>query len=262
MAEQMSRHPVLEPGLLLDPAVSEAKDRAVSELIDQKTLGIAFQPIVDLVSHSTFGYEALARTSLPIFDDTVDLIESAVRAGRIGELGRLHREIAVKMCPDSPLFLNIHPYEFNYGWLVRPDDPIFRHQHPVFLEITESAPLKYFEQCHSVLAEVRKKGVLLAIDDLGAGYSNLKYISELAPDIVKLDLELVAGIESGTRQFRLIKSIVDLCKEMNAHVVAEGVETVQELGAVSLAGATFGQGYLLARPGSPPPKPVWPSARS
>lgn len=232
--------------------------RAVHELIDRGDLGIAFQPIVELRTRKTFAYEALARPLSTAFQSPVDMFEAAVQAGRVAELGRLHRTQAIAHCREWPLFLNVFPNEFDYGWLVRPDDPIFRHKRPAFLEITESVPLKYFDQCHSVLAEIRKKGISLAIDDLGAGYSNLKYISDLAPEVVKIDRDLVKEIRRGTRQFRLLRSIVELCKAMDAQVVAEGIETVEELTVVLAAGVDFCQGYLLARPANPPPQAVWP----
>src|SRR5690606_19909865 len=136
--------------------------------------------------------------------------------------------------------------------------PIFWHNEEVYLEITESVPIHFFEQCHSVLAEARSKGVKLAVDDLGAGFSNLKYIADLAPDVVKLDRELIAGVSVGTRQHRLMRSLVRLCEDMGARVVAEGIETVEELRAVMEAGVHYGQGYLLARPGFPLPEFTWP----
>ncbi len=75
----------------------------------------------------------------------------------------LIRRAAIDGCPDHPLFINVDPNELDQGWLVRPDDPLFFHDHPVHLEITESAPLDYFEQCRSVLTEVRDKGVSVII---------------------------------------------------------------------------------------------------
>ena len=128
------------------------------------------------------------------------------------------------------------------------------------LQSNDDPPLLYFEQCHAVLAEIRKKGVHIAVDDFGAGYSNLRYISDLTPDIVKFDRELVAGIREGSRLYRLMRSLVRLCKEMGAKVVAEGIETVDELAAVETARVDFAQGYLLARPGLPLPTPQWPAA--
>jgi EAL domain-containing protein (putative c-di-GMP-specific phosphodiesterase class I) len=236
--------------------------RAVHRHIDREELNIVFQPIIDLQTRSVFAYEALARPTDGAFSSPLELFEAAVDAGRVAELGRLHRIQAVRECREWPLFLNLYPDEFDHPLLVRPDDPLFRHKWPVCLEITESVPLKYFEQCHSVLAEVRKKGIMLAIDDLGAGYSNLKYISDLSPDLVKLDRELVADLRGGSRQFRLLQSIVHLCHEMEAKVVAEGVETLVELALVRAAGVDYAQGYLLARPAFPPPRAIWPETLS
>lgn len=232
--------------------------RTVHQTIDEDKLGIVFQPIVDLKTRKTFAYEALARPYDGTFPNPIAMFEAAVEAGRVADLGRLHRTQAIRECRGWPLFLNLFPDEFDHPLLVRPDDPLFRHKWPVCLEITESVPLKYFEQCHSVLAEVRKKGVMLAIDDLGAGYSNLKYISDLAPDLVKLDRDLIANLRGGTRQFRLIQAIVHLCHEMEAKVVAEGIETLVELALVRASGVDYAQGYLLARPGLPPPRARWP----
>jgi len=233
---------------------------AIHEIIDKKLLRIAFQPIVSMRTRQVFAYEALARSPFPVFQGPQHLYEVAVRSGRVGELGRQHREQAIKACPSWPLFINVNPNEFDQGWLVRPDDPLFWHKNQVYLEITESAPLIYFEQCHSVLAEIRKKGVRLAVDDFGAGYSNLRYISDLTPDIVKFDRELVAGLKEGSRLFHLVRSLVRLCKEMGAMVVAEGIETVAELAAVETARVDYSQGYLLARPGLPLPRSEWPAA--
>lgn len=238
--------------------LSAEKVRAVHTLVDEGRVGVAFQPIAEIHKRRIFAYEALARPLDPIFVTVPELFEAAVQAGRVAELGRLHREQAIRFCAHHPLFLNIDPHEFDFGWLVRPDDPMFRHRHPVTLEITESVPIKYFTQCHSVLGEIRQKGISLAIDDLGAGFSNLKYIADLKPEIVKLDRELIAGCAPGNRQWKLLCSIVALCKEMNARTIAEGVETQIELTAVTEAGADMVQGYLFGRPANPPPDLIWP----
>jgi EAL domain-containing protein (putative c-di-GMP-specific phosphodiesterase class I) len=184
------------------------------------------------------------------------LLREAAEAGRSGELGRLLREMAIRECPHAPLFLNVIPNEFDDPWLVRPDDPIFRHKHPVYLEIVESVPLDYFEQCQSVLAEVRKKGARLAIDDFGSGFSNVKYIADLEPEIVKFDRKLIAGLTMDSRSFRLVESLVRLCRDLGSEVVAEGVETVNEFGAVLRAGVDYCQGYFFGHPGRPAPDRV------
>jgi len=238
--------------------VSLEKIEAVHALVDGNVLGIAFQPIVDVRNHKAHALEALARSPTPRFAGPQELFAAAIQAGRVGELGRRHRESATRICAGRMLFLNVDPHEFDQGWLVRPDDPIFQHRGGVTLEITEAVPIRYFAQCQKVLAEIRRKGIQLAIDDFGAGFSNLKYIVDLEPEIVKLDRELVIGIRSGSRQHRLIESIVHLCHRMGSKVIAEGIETPEELHAVIVAGVDYVQGYLLARPANPPPDVVWP----
>lgn len=230
----------------------------IEQVISNQELKVVFQPLVCLKERSIFAYEALARNTSGVFVSPPEMFAAAVAVGRCGELGRLVREIATVGCKDHKLFLNIHPEEFQDGWLMQADDPIFVHAHRTYLEITESVPLNYSEFCHSSLREIRSHGVRLAVDDLGSGYSNLKYISDLQPEIVKLDRELISGLTKGTRLQRLVKSIVNLAVDMGAEVVAEGIETAKELEAVIDTGAHYGQGYVLARPGFPPPGITWP----
>jgi EAL domain-containing protein (putative c-di-GMP-specific phosphodiesterase class I) len=169
------------------------------------------------------------------------------------------REIAVPICSGKPLFLNVHPQELQEGWLVRPDDPIFMHDHNVYLEITESVPLTHFALCMNVLKDVRARGgVHLVVDDLGAGYSNLKRIADLEPRVVKLDRDLISGLEHSGRQQQLVRSVVRLCNDLDATVVAEGIETPEEFKAIRDTGAHYGQGYLFARPAYPMPAITWP----
>jgi EAL domain-containing protein (putative c-di-GMP-specific phosphodiesterase class I) len=225
--------------------------------VAQSLMTIFFQPVVDLKDGSIYAYEALLRSKSPHFNNPVAMFDAAVKADCVGELGRLCRKIAVETCEEWPLFINIHPQEFDEAWLVQPDDPIFCHGRTVHLEITESVPLSHFALCNSVLKEIRGKGLKLAIDDFGAGYSNVKYISDLSPEIVKIDRELVKGLELAGRGIDLVRQIVTMCKGMGAKVVAEGIETREELMAVKQAGVDFGQGYLLARPAFPPPAVPW-----
>lgn len=234
--------------------MSHANGGIIREVLEKRAIHVVFQPLVALGSPlHTFAFETLVRSDHPAFRSPPELIEAAVEEGCIGELGRLIRELAVKGCPDHPLFLNIDPNEFDQEFLVQPDDPMFSHPHEVFLEITESVPLSHYELCHSVLNELRRRSIRLAVDDLGAGYSNLKYIADLAPDIVKLDRELIQNLEVGTRLHRLVDHISDLCVGLGAKVVAEGVETVDELRAVQSAGVHYVQGWFFARPAAPPP---------
>ncbi len=232
---------------------------AIRRVIDERECFCVFQPLVDLRTQKIFAYEALARTKAPEFEGPMQLFAAAVSENVTGELGRLLRAMALQGCSGHPLFLNIHPAELNERWVVQPDDPIFQHSEDVFLEITEAVPLSHFRLCIDMLAEVRGRGVHLVVDDLGAGYSNLKYIADLHPRVVKLDRGLIAGLTRDTRLFKLVSAIVRMCTELDARVVAEGIETETELEAVIAAGARYGQGYLLARPAFPPPQVTWPA---
>lgn len=226
----------------------------VSQIIEENQLRAVFQPIVDLLTNRVFAYEALARTSSPHFKSPPEMFDTAIEEGMCGRLGRRLRELAIAGCPDAALFLNVHPNEFADRWLVQPDDPIFSHDAPVFLEITESVPLSHFELCNSILREIRGKGINLVVDDLGAGYSNLKYIADLTPEVVKLDRSLISGLPTDARLRKLVTSISRLCEDLGAQVVAEGIETADELESAMGAGVRYAQGYYFARPSAPPPK--------
>jgi EAL domain-containing protein (putative c-di-GMP-specific phosphodiesterase class I) len=229
-------------------------------VLDQREVFCVYQPLVDLKTRRIFAYEALARSKAPEFAGPMELFAAAVTHGVTGELGRLLREMTLEGCPGHPLFINIHPAELNEHYLIQPVDPLFQHAEEVYLEITEAVPLSHFTLCQSILAEVRGRGVHLVVDDLGAGYSNLKYIADLHPKVVKLDRGLIAGLTKSSRLFKLVSSIVRLCSDLDAIVVAEGIETIEELDAVIAAGARLGQGYLLARPAFPPPPVTWPGS--
>ncbi len=119
------------------------------------------------------------------------------------------REVAVPLCSGKPLFLNVHPIELQERWLVQPDDPMFFHDHDLYLEITESVPMTHFELCLDVLREIRgRANVQLVVDDLGAGYSNLKCIADLEPKVVKLDRGLIENITHESRQQKLVAGVV------------------------------------------------------
>lgn len=219
---------------------------------------VVFQPIVDVHSGALIAYESLARTSH--YEGPIELFDAAVVQRQSGRLGRHLRGLATAACPSHPLFLNVHPTELSEPWLVQPDDPLFMHAPGVYLEITESVPLSHHKLVHSVLRELRAKGIGIVVDDLGAGYSNLSYIADLEPQFVKVDRGLITDLAKDSRRQRLLAGMVRLCSDLGSRVVAEGVETLDELEAARDAGVQYVQGYFVARPAHPPPLPsveVW-----
>lgn len=245
------------------PAAVERSKResflALGRMVEPDDLSVVFQPIVDMASGRLFAHEALVRCRVPALKYPPRLFELAVENHCAGRLGRMIREIAIPLSAGLPLFVNVHPQELHERWLVRPDDPLFSHDHDVFLEVTESVPLAHFQLCLSVLSELRARGgVHLVVDDLGAGYSNLKSIADLEPRVVKLDRDLIAGLDKRPRQAQLVRGVVRLCEDLEAVVVAEGIETSGEYSALLDTGAHLGQGYLFARPAFPMPAISWP----
>lgn len=230
-----------------------------TRLITSADIDVVFQPIVSMQTGKQWATEALVRCKWPEYKSPLALFEAAERERACGRLGRPIREVAVSRAAGSRLFMNIHPEELSSRWLVRPDDPLTFHEGELYLEITESAAFEYFDLCRSVLREVcRRTSAHLVVDDLGAGHSNLRRVLDLEPAVVKLDRELIRELDKNRRQFVLVKAVVELCKDLGAQVVCEGIETVDELKAVRDTGADYAQGYLVARPGYPPPSINWP----
>ena len=235
-----------------------AEGRSPRHLTPQD-VDIVYQPIVDLKNGRRFAVEALVRCKWPEFKNPLRLLEAAEAERGCGRLGRTIREVAFAQAPLVPIFVNLHPQELSSRWFVRPDDPMHFHDQRVYLEITESAAFDHFEIVQSTLKEVcSRNDALLVIDDFGAGYSNLKRLAELEPAVVKLDRELVRGLNQNLRQQTLVSYVVKLCNALGAKVVAEGIETIGELHAVRDCGVDWGQGFLLARPGNPTPEVDWP----
>jgi EAL domain-containing protein (putative c-di-GMP-specific phosphodiesterase class I) len=227
--------------------------------LTREQIDVVYQPIVDAQSGSLFAHEVLVRCKVPSLAAPLTLFQRGVDERACGRLGRLIREQATSSDLGVPLFLNIHPDELVERWLVRPDDPIGFYPHQVFLEITETAAFVHHDLCDSVLREVcSRTGAQLAIDDFGAGHSNLTRLLELGPAVVKFDLDLIRDVHTSPKKRAVIRYMTGLCHELHAHVVAEGIESVQELACLRDLGVDYVQGYLLARPANPAPAVHWP----
>ncbi len=242
-----------------DPHAPESTDGrrsmvSLKRTIRTEDLSVVFQPIMRLATGQVFAYEALTRCAVAEYRNPALLFDRASEEGCVGRLGRSVRETAIPLCEGVPVFLNVHPRELEERWLVRPDDPLCFHDQTVYIEVTEAVPLTHFALCKSVLRELRQRtDARLVVDDLGAGYSNLRLIADLEPAVVKLDRSLVMDVHKEPRKHMLIKGIVNMCVNLGAQVVAEGVELEEELTALRDTGVHYVQGYVFARPGYPLP---------
>ncbi len=225
------------------------------------SFGMAFQPIVSLSGQSILGYEALLRSREPSLPEPEDVVFAAERLGATQRLGRATRAFAAHRRPlmrqDWLLFLNLHPSDLLDPELTDPGAPLASMAPHVVLEVTERAPLVRLEEVRTRAAELHSFGFRIAVDDLGAGYAGLTSFAVLDPDIVKVDMNLVRGIETSRIKRRLVSSIAALCREMEMLLVAEGVETEVERDILSDIGCDFFQGFLFARPDSAFHNPVF-----
>jgi EAL domain-containing protein (putative c-di-GMP-specific phosphodiesterase class I) len=220
-----------------------------------ETLWIAYQPIISWKRKAVFAYEALVRNEEPTLRSPPDLFEAAERLGRLQELGRTLRARVAKTLDEKPLdgllFVNLHALELDDDSLISPDAPLSRYASRVVLEVTERAPLERIRDVTARVAQLRALGYRIAVDDLGAGYAGLTSFAHLEPEVVKVDMSLIRGIDRSPMKQKLLRSIVGLCRELDIEIIAEGIETEQERDTLVRLGGDLCQGYLFARPERP-----------
>jgi EAL domain-containing protein (putative c-di-GMP-specific phosphodiesterase class I) len=216
-----------------------------------KQLFMMYQPIV--TPAASFGFEALVRTAESTFRGPDQLFSAAERLGRVQELGRAiraHISADIARAPvDSAIFVNLHANDLTDGELYSPRSALSAHASRVVLEVTERKSLDGVADVRNRLAELRKLGYRVAVDDLGAGYAGLSCFNLLEPDVVKLDMSLIRDIDKEPRKRALVESMVRVCmQDLGMQVVCEGVETAEERDVLVALGAPLLQGYLFGRP--------------
>lgn len=225
----------------------EADARAVIEgILDAQAFAPFFQPIVVLRDGAIVGYEALTRFAEGSLPDV--LFAMADRAGLGEELETATLRAALKAAsvlpPDAYLSVNASPELIHSGAL----QPLLADlDRSVVVEITEHAVVGDYLGLRRDL-EALGPTVRLAVDDAGAGYASLRHVLELSPDIVKLDIGLVRGIDADPARQALIAGMGYFAVKRKVRLVAEGIETEAELKMLRSLGIWYGQGFLLGRP--------------
>jgi EAL domain-containing protein (putative c-di-GMP-specific phosphodiesterase class I) len=217
-------------------------------------LRMEFQPIVDTARGTVVGYESLARFSGPPHA-TPDRWFAAARAAGVGaELEASALRIALAARPALPancfLSANIGPEAL----LTEPVSAVFAEAgdlRGVVVEITEQTAVTDYDALIAALAPVRAAGARLAVDDAGAGFASLRHIAVLRPDFVKVDRDLVAGIDLDGTKAAAVEALGAFTSRLDAWLIAEGVETTAELDRLLSLRVPLVQGYGLG-----PPVPV------
>jgi EAL domain-containing protein (putative c-di-GMP-specific phosphodiesterase class I) len=213
-------------------------------------LRIEFQPIADLATGTVVGVEALARFSGEPYEQPERWFERAGDLGMRAELEARAIDSAIEQLSQVPsdtyLTLNCSPGVACSGILDRllEGRPLNR----IVVEITEGEKIQDYPSLNRALARLRARGLRVAIDDAGAGFAGITHLIELRPDIIKLDIELTRNIDSDPHRKALVGSLTKYARDVNATIVAEGIETKNELRALQRLGVHYGQGYYLGRP--------------
>ncbi len=215
---------------------------------------MAFQPIYDTDTGAIFAHEALLRgpdgaSAGTILDQvTAENRYSFDQSCRVKAI-----ELAARLGMTESLSINFMP-----NAVYNPDHCIQatlwaadRHDFPIeniVFEFTEGELVRDVEHLKNIVARYKARGFRTALDDFGAGFAGLSLLAEVQPDIIKIDMALVRGIDADPVRREIVGSIKGLCDRLGIATIAEGIETEGELAVLTDLGITLIQGYLLARP--------------
>ncbi|MCU6794607.1 GGDEF domain-containing protein [Paenibacillus sp. WQ 127069] len=227
-------------------------------ILEAKLIHSVYQPIISLKDGTVFGYEALTRgpENSP-FHSPMKLFPFAEEEGFLYTLEKLAREMAIKGAffsrNNEMLFINISAAILQ--------DPHFapgktlellqaRGLQPgnIVFEITERSSIEDFTTTKRILDHYRNQGYRIAIDDAGAGYSSLQAIAELQPDFIKIDRSLVHHIHLHKNKEYIVETFVSFADKLNISLIAEGIESQEELQLLTRMGIHYVQGFLLGKP--------------
>jgi diguanylate cyclase len=230
---------------------------SLDRLIEGKGLSMAVQPIVDPRTGAIHAYEALARFGRRSTDSPLHWLAVAEEFGERDLLERACLRAALELFASrppgtlfsvnlsAPVLLDRHTLEL----LAHPLD-----LSGLIIEVTEEALVQSEAELQQAIAPLRARGAMLAVDDMGAGYSGLRQITTVRPSYLKLDRSLITGIDEDDDRQALVGALVGYAAHVGSLLVAEGIETPSELATLVELGVPLVQGFLLGRPSAPWPR--------
>ena len=222
-------------------SIRRAFDRALASLT------VELEPIADGRTKKLLGYGSRMSSEEETLSTEAALVVCAEKLGRLEELRRRVRDLAVRTFADAPqdalLFIDVNPTDLLDGDLYSPEPPLARIAERVVLQV-RARGLSIDDICARA-SVLRFVGFRLAIADLDAGQACLSQIADLSPEFVKIDARLVRGVDTSPNRKRLVGALVSMCKSLEAITIAEGVSTAEESEALADAGCALVQGAIV-----------------
>lgn len=240
----------LLPGLSVTPEDDEGLPELpeVRALIDEGRVKVALQPVVRLADGEVVGYEALSRFGGRVPTDR--WFRGASRCGLGGELERVTLQAALQLLDQLPesvfLAVNVSPAALD-------DATVLSLLHAadlsrIVVEVTEHEAVGDYRATRGLLEGLRSRGARIAVDDTGAGFASLRHVLMLQPDVIKLDTSLTRDVQHSERQQSLVVALAGFAAEVGTIVLAEGIETEEQLDKLRELGVPLGQGWHLGVP--------------
>jgi diguanylate cyclase (GGDEF)-like protein len=223
-----------------------------------KELSLDFQPVVQLPSGKIISFEALARWNSPVVGK-IPPTEFIVNAERSNLIDKLTIALFQKFLSHLKEWPSHISASFNLSARNLASPEMALHFTAAILksgispkriefEVTETSVMVDFDRALNTITLLRNLGCLIALDDFGTGYSSLGYVHRLPLDKIKIDRGFVPGIENNEKAKNIVKTVVDLCRNLDVPCVAEGIETAEQSKAISDCGCNLIQGYFYGRP--------------
>jgi EAL domain-containing protein (putative c-di-GMP-specific phosphodiesterase class I)/CBS domain-containing protein len=232
--------------------------RELKEIIDRQEIMPVFQPIASLTDGSVIGYEALSRGPHGSMLERPDALFSAAAEGDlVWELEYLCRTKALEkakgIIASKMLFINVDPqiindHRFQKGLTRELLQNYCAEAGNLIFEITEKTAISDYKNFCRILDNYKSQGYRIAIDDTGAGYSGLKTLAETRPHFIKVDMALVRDIDKDGLKQAMMKALHDISLITGSQIIAEGIETRDELDTLVSIGIPYGQGFYLQKP--------------
>lgn len=244
----------------LDRLIGMSQGEWLKDLIEEDRFTSFFQPIVHTETQAIYGYEALFRgleaDGSPI--NAGHIFQTAENAGMLFQVDLAGRRSAVDQAAhqgigSAMLFINFNPTAiYDPAYCLRTtvsacNDLGLRPEQIVF-EVTETEEVEDTNHLRGILAFYRDAGFMIALDDVGSGYSGLNMLADLEPDIIKIDRHLITGIESNPFKQNIVEHLVLIARRQRIKVLAEGIETEAEQAFLAGLEIDYMQGFLFGKP--------------